>query len=95
MGDDVSQIPRGDYGPGESNYVGGEFQIIRPSFTLGLVIGADHASMLDGVDPDRLERIEAMLTRLTSFLDRWEPILERMMNNPAARFAQMRSRRKD
>jgi hypothetical protein len=43
--------------------------------------------MLDGVDPDRLERIEAMLTRLTVFLDKWEPMLDRMMKgNPALRY---------
>jgi hypothetical protein len=47
--------------------------------------------MLDAVDPDRLERIEAMLKRLTDFLDQWEPILEKTMNNPAARF--MRAKR--
>ena len=49
--------------------------------------------MLDGVDPDRLERIEAMLTRLTAFLDAWEPLLERMVKgNPALRYMMKRSK---
>lgn len=34
-----------------------------------------------------------MLTRLTVFLDKWEPVLDKMMSNPAVKFAQWKRSR--